>query len=298
MKFITWNIRGLNSIHKLDVVRNFVREQNPDFLLLQETKMQKEKAEQIKAFKNYTIKASSSEGASGGTMMLWRKSSFSGTILSANKYLMIAKISSSEHKLDWYIVNIYAPNLKSHRKKVWDEISKFKSLDFSGRWLIMGDFNVPLYDHEKMGGNASQIEGRMDLREFINKEGLMDLDLHGIQFTWSNKRVGKNCIQARLDRALISPDWTKDFVCKLEALQKVGSDHFPLFLNVFKTCSKKNFPFRFEKMWMQHPQFAGKLEEWWNIKIDGSALFRVTSKLKNVKKNVKFWNKNCFGNIF
>ena len=65
MKIITWNIRGMNIIHKLDIVRNFFREQNPNFLLLQETKMSKEKAEQIKAFKNYSINASSSEGASG-----------------------------------------------------------------------------------------------------------------------------------------------------------------------------------------------------------------------------------------
>ncbi len=49
---------------------------------------------------------------------------------------------------------------------------------------------------------------------------------------------------------------------------------------------------------MKHPQFERKMEEWWNIKIDGTALFRVTSKLKNVKKKVKIWNKNYFGNIF
>ena len=159
MKIITWNIRGLNSSHKLDIVRNFFREQKPDFLLLQETKMNKEKAEQIKAFKNYTINASSSEGASGGTILI------------ASKYLMIAKITSVDQKEGWYIVNIYAPNIKHLRKKVWDSISNFKSKDYSRRWIIMGDFNVPLYDHEKLGGNASQLEGRLDLMEFINKGG-------------------------------------------------------------------------------------------------------------------------------
>ena len=77
MKIIAWNIRGLNSIHKLDVVRNFVREQKPDFLLLQETKMDKEKAGQIKSFKNYCINASNSKGDLGGTLMLWKKNCFS-----------------------------------------------------------------------------------------------------------------------------------------------------------------------------------------------------------------------------
>ena len=64
----------------------------------------------------------------------------------------------------------------------------------------------------------SELDGRVDLMDFINKEGLMDLDLHGIDFTWSNKRLGNDCIQAHLDRALISLHWTRDFVCKLEAL--------------------------------------------------------------------------------
>ena len=170
MKIITWNIRGMNNIHKLDIVRNFVRDQKPDFLLLQETKMCKEKVEQIKSFKNYSINASSSEGASGGTLMLWKKN-YSGTILFDSKHLMIAKITNFDQRDGRYLVNIYAPNTKNLRKKIWNSISNFKSKDYHGRWIIMGDFNVPLYDHEKMGGNASQLEGRLDLMEFINKEG-------------------------------------------------------------------------------------------------------------------------------
>ena len=49
---------------------------------------------------------------------------------------------------------------------------------------------------------------------------------------------------------------------------------------------------------MQHPHFESKLVERWNIEIDGTALFRVASTLKNVKKKVKIWNKRFFGNIF
>lgn len=138
--------------------------------------------------------------------MLWKKNCYSRTILNASKYLMVAKITSIDHKENWYIVNIYAPNNKNLRKKVWDTLSNLKCKDYFSRWIIMGDFNVPLYDHEKKGGNVSQLEGRLDLMDFINKEGLIDMDLHGMQFTWSNKRDGNECIQAHLDRALISPD--------------------------------------------------------------------------------------------
>ena len=87
-------------------------------------------------------------------------------------------------------------------------------------------------------------------------------------------------------------------MCKLEASQKDGSDHFPLILSSIKINLNKNFPFRFEKKWLQHPQFESKLVDWWSIDIDGMTLYRIASKLKNVKREVKTWNKNCFGNIF
>ena len=94
MKIITWNIRGLNSSHKLDIVQNFVRDQKLDILLLQKTKMEKERAEKIKSFNEYCLKASSSKGASGGTLILWKKSYFSGFVLNESKPFMVVKITS------------------------------------------------------------------------------------------------------------------------------------------------------------------------------------------------------------
>ena len=55
----------------------------------------------------------------------------------------------------------------------------------------------------------------------------MDMDLHGIEFTWSNKRTGDECIQARLDRALISLDWTKDLFAGQRHYRKLGQTIFP-----------------------------------------------------------------------
>ena len=76
------------------------------------------------------------------------------------------------------------------------------------------------------------------------------------------------------------------------------SDHYPIFLLVDPTSLKKNFPFCFEKVWILHPGLETLINEWWNIKFDGSAMFRVAKKLRNVKDNIKKWNRDTFGNIF
>ena len=64
--------------------------------------------------------------------MLWKSKYYLGTILNASKYLMAVKITSIDHNKVWSIVNVYAPNTKNLRKKVWDTLSHLKSLDYLG----------------------------------------------------------------------------------------------------------------------------------------------------------------------
>ena len=66
--------------------------------------------------------------------------------LNVSKHFMVAKIMSIDQNKVWYIVNMYAPNLKNSRKKVWDYLSIIKSKDYFSGWIFLEDFNVPLYD--------------------------------------------------------------------------------------------------------------------------------------------------------
>jgi hypothetical protein len=51
-------------------------------------------------------------------------------------------------------------------------------------------------------------------------------------------------------------------------------------------------------MWESHPNFRKHIEEWWNIRVDGTAMYRLMQKLDNVRRNIKDWAKNSFGDIF
>jgi hypothetical protein len=59
-------------------------------------------------------------------------------------------------------------------------------------------------------------------------------------------------------------------------------------------------PFIFEKFWLSHPDFMKMVKDWWtNIWITGSSkMYVLQQKLKQLKHNLKKWNKSTFGNIF
>ena len=119
--------------------------------------------------------------------------------------------------------------------------------------------------------------------DFIDQHILHDINLQGIEYTWSNKRAGNDLIQVRLDRALISNDQLLKYNYNLSAQVRVQSDHYPIFLVADKINYHKNFLFRFKKMWTHHPGLETLIKEWWDIQVDGTTMFKVAAKLKNVK---------------
>ena len=64
---------------------------------------------------------------------------------------------------------------------------------------MMGDLNTPLKEAKKWGGSQTNLDNRLDLMDFIDYHLLHDLDLHGIEYTWINRRTRKDLIQVRLD---------------------------------------------------------------------------------------------------
>ena len=298
MKIISWNTRGLNGAHKEELVRNMIRDQRPNFLLIQETKMKRYLVSKLSFSKFMNIDAIDSEGVSRGVLMLYNKRVYKmSPIYNANNALLckVAHIHSDD---TWFILNLYAPNSKRERKALWAKISAVITINNIDKRIIMGDLNFPLTDGEKYGGLTPDQESKLDLSNFIHNLAFMDFDLLGGRFTWSNRRIGGECIQIHLDRAFISPRWLQSHFCRLSLLPKVGLDHSPISLCVFPLTFKRTFPFHFEKMWITHPTLETKISSWWNIEVEGTAMYKVAQKLKNVKRNIKIWNKSDFGHIF
>ena len=69
MKIISWNIRGLNNPHKQDILKILIKDDRPDILVIQETKMPKAKVENLPMFQCGKIIGNDSIGASCGLVV-------------------------------------------------------------------------------------------------------------------------------------------------------------------------------------------------------------------------------------
>ena len=68
MKTVSWNCRGLGGLSKVEAIKEIIKPERPDILLLQETTMPDVEAMALSClfWKNRKGKAISSKGASGG----------------------------------------------------------------------------------------------------------------------------------------------------------------------------------------------------------------------------------------
>ena len=121
----------------------------------------------------------------------------------SSKFYLITEHRIGDKK--WNIVNVYALNTRNGRHILWEDLSVF--LSQNKNTFCMGDFNSPLYPSEKIRGMIDFNDSMMDLVSLINNNDLLDMEMDGVKFTWSNNRKGIDLIQVKLDRLLVPAGW-------------------------------------------------------------------------------------------
>ena len=151
---------------------------------------------------------------------------------------------------------------------------------------------------EKKGGAPFEISESIDFNDFICNNSLLDVGFSGSSYTWCNNRKGKSRIWKRLDRVLINQHWIDlGLSTSVTHLSRVGSDHAPLLVQ-HATHIKPKCSFRFQNFWTAHEDFLGEVTHIWNSSFTGPSMVVLGKKLKALKKHLKDWSWECFGNIF
>ncbi|XP_043720925.1 uncharacterized protein LOC122668425 [Telopea speciosissima] len=132
----------------------------------------------------------------------------------------------------------------------------------------------------------------------IDSCNLMDIGAKGPTYTWSNRRVGSANIRIRLNRALANIAWRRRFTeAKVFVKPAIGSDHNPLLVDTEGGRIRGSKPFRFEAMWLRHPQCMSVANQAWHIPLVGENHTQLWKRMENCKEVFKCWNADVFGNI-
>jgi exonuclease III len=302
MKIITWNIRGLNGRSKQRTLRDCIRVENLDILLLQETKCAGEEAEVIfrRCWRGCDSLHTDSNGAAGGLAILWNPT----TVIIDKPFStcghIMAHFKAIGSTKEGEITNAYGPQSTQDKEIFLKRITTIKSLLSSPNWLLGGDFNIILTLEEKTGGTKRLDQDSGKFRALIDQLNLVDIETRNGIFTWSNRRSGHQHVACRLDRFLISEALLlEDPAIEANILPKIGSDHWPVSLCLDAGATPKLKPFRFEKFWLSHPDFHQLSNSWWKQEEieHGTCMYKFQQRLKNFKSQLKCWNKTVFGNI-
>jgi exonuclease III len=205
MKIITWNIRGLNDRSKQRILRDCIRAENPDVLLLQETKCTGVEAETIfhRSWHGCDFIHSDSAGASGGLAILWNPNTVTLNRPFSTIGTLTTHFTVTGSTQEGAITNVYGPQSQQDKESFMKWINHIKTLLSTPNWILGGDFNMILTLEEKTGGTKRLEQDSGKFKTLIDQLNLVDIETHNGTFTWSNRRTGHQQVACRLDRFLV-----------------------------------------------------------------------------------------------
>ncbi len=246
MKFISWNVNGIRAAIEKGFFE-FVKQENPDFVCIQETKMQEGQANLDIEGYNYCMNSAIKKGYSG-TLIYFKEKPLSV------RYGLFDELYNDEGRIitleynDFYLVTSYSPNSQDELKRLdyrmefEDNLNKYlNSLDKPV--IFCGDLNVAHkeIDIKNPKTNLRNAGFTIEEREKFGKlldSGFVDtfryLNPDKVLYSWWSYRfqARKKNIGWRIDYFLVS-DCIKDKIKNADIYTEVlGSDHAPILLEM------------------------------------------------------------------
>jgi hypothetical protein len=201
-----------------------------------------------------------SVGASGGLIIIWQSSMFSGMVMHCTSFALSVYFTSVHNAQSLTIVNIYGP-CDGENREVFIKWLFDLNIPDDEEWLIMGDFNFirSPSNRNKAGGNINDM---LIFNDFIREQHLTEIPIKGRKFTWSNMQ--DNPLLEQLDWFFTSMHWTLSYPATVVLPQgKPTSDHIPLLVSIQSSIPSSKI-FRFENFWIAHPGFLEVVPKTWD----------------------------------
>jgi mannosylglycoprotein endo-beta-mannosidase len=226
-------------------------------------------------------------GASGGIIIIWNSSVFSGLLVQSVKYGVQVNFTSKHNNNSWSLVCVYGPCQGAERDAFVSWLYNLQ-IPADDNWIILGDFNFMRSqdNRNKPGGDVNDM---FLFNEIIGHLGLLELPIKGRVYTWSNMQ--KDPLLEQLDWFFTSNEWISTYPNTVVLpLANTASDHIPCVVNIDTVIPKASI-FRFENYWTEQPGFLDCVKAVWNVKSSKAYSSAVLAdKFKSLRYALKKWH--------
>lgn len=249
MKLISWNVNGIRACLNKGFY-DFLKEENPDMLCIQETKMQEGQAV-IESDGYYQYMNSAIKKGYSGTMIFTKQKPLSVAYgMGQEEHDQEGRLITLEYN-DFYLVTCYTPNSKNELQRlayrmVWEDdlLAYLKQLDAKKPVILCGDLNVahqeidlknPKSNRRNAGFTDEERSKMTQLLEngFIDSFRYLYPDKENMYSWWSYRfNARKKNVGWRIDYFIVS-NRLQEKIQEASILTEVlGSDHCPVTLEI------------------------------------------------------------------
>jgi len=254
MKIIAWNVNGIRSLMKLDILYNLMKDEKPDIICFGETKIscpfidvQEELKEKIKGYKYRYWSPCLTKNGYSGTAIFSKKKPLEINYGLPNDLDKEGRVITLEFD-KFYLLHVYTPNSGealarlSFRTKTWDTMFRNYILELQKKKpvVVCGDLNVahneidlknPKTNTKTAGFTKEERESfnklldecdLIDTFRYLNPE-LIEYSYWSYRFNSRKKNAGW-----RIDYFLINKKYIKNIKKSLILKEIEGSDHAPI----------------------------------------------------------------------
>ncbi|KAG7536410.1 Reverse transcriptase domain [Arabidopsis suecica] len=263
------------------------REHFPDFLFLMETKNSSTHVLKVQRWMGYDHSHIVNPiGLSGGLALFW-KNSYEVEVINSDHRIIDVKVKLGS--LSFFISCVYGDPSTHLRQLVWDKLIDIGTTR-DEPWIVLGDLNEIIDNTEKLGGPARAEITFFPFRNMISDCRLREVPSIGNRFSWAGDR-NNQWVQCRLDRVLGNEAWFQIFPrAQAEYLERIGSDHRPLFLRFVNENMSRTGRFMFDKRWISKPEFANVIKEGWT-KDDAAGYKALLHRIADCRKSISRWKR-------
>ena len=176
MNIDSWNCRGLGNSSKVEVVKDLLRMNSPDVLLLQETKIDEDSLLSLrkKNWKKNAWIAVSAWGSYDGIVALWTKNIFSLKNSLVMQQRIFSELQHIPSNISIVIFNLYVPVNFQDKRECWNSLIDFIAANSLSNVMVAGDLNIMMGPKEKKGGICGRHPTLKMVENFISLWDLID----------------------------------------------------------------------------------------------------------------------------